>query len=107
MSKKPSAEALEIAGRVNKLPAETQASIAEMARQATIADRLEAQRHCVFEIGAIVAVVKQTLNAFSGDEDALDIVEALSTQSYALEGAYRLSNQVSEELDAISREVKS
>ena len=69
-----------------------------------IAARIEAQRHCVLEIGAIVAVVNQTLNAFSGDEDALEIVEKLSTQCYALEGAYRLSNQVGEQLELIGRE---
>lgn len=124
MNKRPSAKAKKIAQRANKPPraaedghapateemnqvADMMAAFARRPRADVckpIAARLEEQRHRVFELGAIVKIVNEALNGFSGDESSLDIVVALSTYSFALEGAYRLSNLVNEQLELIGRE---
>jgi len=79
---------------------------AELDRK-TLMARIEAQRQAIFELQGVVSLTNDALRAFSGDEEsALTIVEAISTHSYALDGARRLCSQINEQLELIGRELE-
>lgn len=66
--------------------------------------RLYRQMRRLYETAAIVELATKAANAFSGDEEGVDIVEALVVPLDALEGARNALIDIASELEKLDNE---
>ncbi len=70
-----------------------------------LSKRLQEQDERCYQASSILELALAQINSFDGDEEALAIVEKLSTTAYAIEGAKTVLTEVNNEIQKLVREI--
>lgn len=66
--------------------------------------RIDAECRRIYQVRAVMELAERAINAFSGDEDSLKIVEELCGHTLALEGARGILGDVLEKLEEMAHD---